>query len=492
MKRVISIILILLGARLGIMAREADAPRLVVGIVVDQMRWDYLKYYSYTFGDGGFRRLLSEGYSQDGCMIDYVPTVTAAGHSCVYSGSIPAITGIAGNNFYIDGRKTYCASDPDAETVGSPSAEVGRMSPRNLRVSTMADAVKMAQGFRSKVIGISLKDRGAIMPAGHSADAAYWFDNQEGVFVSSTYYMESLPSWVEAFNRANKQSQDIRYTPEGNAIVARMAIAALEGERLGQGELTDFLAVSFSSTDYIGHRYGTRAPETEEVYHQLDSQLATLFSALDSLVGKDRYLLFLTADHAAAHNADYMTEHGIPAGRWMEDEAAPALNEWLRKEYSVNEALVKDILEYRIYLDHEAISKANLSLSEVKKAIIGHMEQADEMAYVVDFEDIYSRSIPGEIKERIVRGYNPKRSGDLQIVLQPGYYGFGEGSYRDGTTHAVWCPYDSHIPLLFMGWHVPQGRSPQIVSVADIAATICSMLGIQVPSGCIGKPIIFQ
>lgn len=471
-------------------ARAQESPKLVVGIVVDQMRWDYLKYYDYTFGEVGFRRLLSEGYSCDNCMIDYIPTVTAAGHSCIYSGSIPSITGIAGNDFYKDGEKVYCCDDLSVETVGAMS-DAGKMSPRNLRVTTMADAVKMAQDFKSKTVGISLKDRGAILPAGHTADAAYWFDKDNGIFVSSTYYVDSLPQWVEEFNTSNRQTTDIRYTPIGNQLVADLAMAAIDAEQLGQGTTTDFLAISFSSTDYIGHKYSTRSPETEDVYRQLDSQLAALLACLDSKVGMGNYLLFLTADHAAAHNADQMTARNIPAGRWMETEELNNMNAWLRKKFDTEHDFVKDYLEYRIYLNNEAMEKAGVKAKDVRQKLIKHLLEDDRVAYAADFESVASQPIPQEIKERIIRGYNPKRSGDIQLILQPGYYGFGDDSYIEGTTHGVWCPYDSHIPLLFMGWRVPNGSSQRQVSVTDIAATICSMLGIQVPSGSVGHPIEF-
>lgn len=494
MKRLFLTVMLFVSA---LMASAADAdttrvgmPRLVVGVIVDQMRWDYLHYYSRLFASGGFRRLLDEGYSCDNCLISYVPTVTAAGHSCVYSGSIPAITGIAGNNFYIAGKKVYCTDDASVSTVGS-STDAGKMSPRNMRVTTMADALKMAQDFKSKTIGISLKDRGAILPAGHTADAAYWFDNDEGVFISSTYYMEEMPEWVSDFNSANRQTGDIRYTPTGNQLVADLAIAAIDGEGLGQGETTDFLAVSFSSTDYIGHRYGTRAPQTVEVYSQLDAQLASLLNALDNAVGKDNYLLFLTADHAAAHNADLMQSHGIPAGRWMETAELDNMNTYMQRAFSTSALLVKDYMEYRVYLDHDAIREAGLSEEVVTDSLLGYLRADDRVAYAVAFSRAAMETIPQPLLSRITRGYNAKRSGDIQVVLQPGYYGFGDDSYADGTTHGAWYPYDSHIPLLFMGWHVPHGSSPRHVDVTDICATICSLLGIQVPDGCIGEPIVF-
>lgn len=469
----------------------SDAPKIVVGVIVDQMRWDYLQYYDYTFGDDGFRRLLREGYSCDNCLITYIPTVTAAGHSCVYSGSVPAITGIAGNNFYVNGKKTYCTDDSTVATVGG-ATDAGKMSPRNLRVTTMADAVKMSQNFKSKTIGVSLKDRGAILPAGHTADAAYWFDKAEGVFITSTYYMEQLPQWAADFNAANHPESDIRYTPTGNQLVADMAIAAIEGEGLGQGATTDFLAVSFSSTDYIGHRYGTRAPETEDVYRQLDRQIASLLNELDDKVGNGNYLLFLSADHAAAHNAEEMQAVGVPAGKWIESRELRDMNEYLQKAFSTSERLVKDYMEYRVYLDHEAIEGV-AEEAEVKAKLLEYLRAKDQVAYAVDFATVATEPIPQVIRERIINGYNPKRSGDIQIILQPGYYGFGDDSYSAGTNHGVWCPYDSHIPLLFMGWHIPAGvRDPHEVHVTDIAATICSLLKVQVPDGCIGKPVVME
>ena len=460
-------------------------PRLVVGVIVDQMRWDYLDYYSHVFGDGGFRRLLSGGYCFDNAQIDYLPTVTACGHSCAYAGSVPAVTGIAGNNFYKDGRRVYCTEDSAEMTVGS-GTDAGRMSPRNMRVTTMCDALKMAQRFMSKTVGVSLKDRGSILPAGHTADAAYWFDSKEGIFVSSTYYMKSLPEWVMRFNSANRKGHDIRYSPEGNAMVAAMAIAALDGERLGRNGTTDFLAVSFSSTDYIGHRFGTHAPQTEDAYRQLDRQIASLLSALDARLGPDGYLLFLSADHAAAHNAGEMERRGIPSGVWSEPDALAGMNAWLRGKYGTGKDLVKDLIEYRVYLDHEAIADAGKTVGEVSKALVGWLSSDSRVAYAVAYDDVQVRPVPGFIRDRIVRGYDPKRSGDIQIVLQPGFYGVDAGSYADGTSHGTWCPYDSHIPLIFYGWHVPCGHTQRLVSITDIAPTVCALLGVQSPDGCVG------
>lgn len=493
MKRLFTLVYLAIGvivASFGQNKPKADlGPKLVVGVIVDQMRWDYLHYFNYTFGDNGFRRLLSEGFSCDNTQLTYVPTVTGVGHTCVYTGSLPSITGIAGNDFYKDGKRVYCTDDHTVQTVGSDT-KAGLMSPRNLRVTTIGDAVKLAQDFKSKTIGISLKDRGAILPAGHTADAAYWFDNEAGKFITSTYYMNELPSWVEEFNTANHKSHDIRYSPEGIELVANMAIAAINGEKLGQSGTTDFMAVSFSSTDYIGHRYGTRAPQTEEVYKQLDKQLGKLFNTLDNAVGKGNYILFLTADHAAAHSVSLTQKHSIPSGEWNEPDALNDMNTYLNKIYNKKGLkLVKDLIEYRVYLDHEAIASTGHSVDDVKEKLCNHLTSDDRVAYAVPFDKACTMSIPQAIRQRIVNGYNPKRSGDIQIILQPGYYGFSNDSYHEGTSHGVWCSYDTHIPLIFYGWHVTNGKTAREVHVMDIASTICCLLNIQSPDGCVGTPI---
>lgn len=466
-----------------------ERPKLVVGIVVDQMRWDYLDYYYNDFGEGGFRRLMNEGYSCDNHFINYVPTVTAVGHSCNYTGSIPALTGIAGNNFYKDGKKTYCTDDETVQTVGSNS-DAGKMSPRNLLVSTMSDQLKLATDFRSKVIGVSLKDRASILPAGHAADAAYWFDSKNGVFISSTYYMKQLPKWVNDFNKAHRQTKDIRTTPAGLTIVADMALAAIDGEDLGNHDVTDFLAVSFSSTDYIGHEYGTRAPITREAYKTLDADLARLFARLDAKLGKGNYLVFLTADHAATHNAEFQKKHKLSADVWNDSKAKDEANAFLSSKFNTQNKLVKNIIEYRVYLDHEAIKSAGTDLDDVEEALCSYLMSKNEILYAVSFTKVSEASIPEPIKTRIINGYNPKRSGDIQIITTTGVYADGVKP-NGGTTHGTWNPFDSHIPMLFYGWNVPKGHTTRETHITDLAATICAMLHIQMPNGCVGEPIQF-
>ena len=514
-------------------------PKLVVGIVVDQMRWDYLHRYSKKFTDGGYKRLIDEGFSCDNTQLNYIPTITAVGHTSIYTGSVPAITGIAGNDFYVNGEKIYCTDDNSVRPVGSFS-KAGQMSPRNLLVTTIGDELKLSNNFQSKVIGVSLKDRASILPAGHSADAAYWFDDQSGRFISSTFYMEKLPQWVERFNARDmaktfllrewdtlypvesydestpddtnfenpffegerpifpiKTSQlfnmegygAIRTTPYGNTLTLEMAKAALEGEKLGQENRTDMLTISLSSTDYIGHRFGTYSVETADTYYRLDQDLKEFINYLDKKVGRDNYILFLTADHAATHNFMFMQKHRMPAGGWVVSESLNSLNKHLQQAFNVNENIVHDILNYQVYFDKKVIQSKHLDFNKVRKITCDFLSKNPMFAWVVDMNDLNKTALPEPIRERVVNGYNRLRSGDIQIIMQPGCYNLSDGNERGGTDHGVWNPYDAHIPLLFLGGKILHGSTYEVVNVTDIAPTICALLGIQTPNGCVGEAI---
>lgn len=478
------VLLALMGLTSVSAASEGKCPKLIVGIVVDQMRWDYLHRYQDKW-QGGFQRLLSDGFSYDNTYLCYVPTVTGVGHASIFTGTTPAIHGIAGNDFRKGDDIVYCTDDHSVKTVGSNTA-AGEMSPRNMLTTTIGDQLKLAVPG-AKVVGVSLKDRASILPAGHSADAAYWFDNDAGCFITSSYYMDKLPKWVEKFNAEHKDLGDVKYTPKGIVLTADMAIATVENEKLGQRDVTDMITVSFSSTDYVGHKYGTRSPQTEEMYVEVDRQLERLFTALDTKVGKGEYLVFLTADHAAAHNFIEMQERKIPAGIWREETELDNANAALKSKFGINSNLVKSIIEYRFYLDEKAINESSLDIDKVKSELVNYLEKDDRVMAAVDFEHLCSYPLPEAIKNRIIMGYNHKRSGDVMVILQPGYYAFEAKSFEKGTTHGVWYPYDSHIPLLFYGWNVNAGHSSSNTQVIDIATTVCSMINIQQPNGSVGN-----
>lgn len=480
-------------------ARLSDCPKLVVGIVVDQMRWDYLSLYYDKFGEGGFRRMLDKGYSFNNCLIDYVPTVTAIGHTSAYTGSTPAFHGISGNTFFIDGHETYCCADTTVMPVGSDNMKDGQMSPKNLLATTIGDQLRLHTGFRSKVIGVSYKDRAAILPAGHSANAAYWLDKTNRQFITSTYYMKKVPKWVEEYNKQLKDNKgfkrlgkDIGLSVETGHITVDMAIAALKGEQLGQDNVVDMLCVSFSQTDVIGHKWGTRGERIDEAYLELDKDLARLFKTLDEYVGEGNYLVFLTADHGAAHNEKFKQNHGLNAGPWHSEELKASLEQYIASKLGNQQAVIKGILDYRFFLDHEGIALQGLDLQRVKDVAIEFLRKSPQISFVVDYEKAAYAPIPDVLRSRILMGYNYRRSGDIIIVLEPGYYEVGSWSSPAGTTHGEWNPYDAHIPMLFYGWHVPQGACSKEVHITDIAPTVCSLLHVQQPNACIGQALQFK
>ncbi len=507
-------------------------PRIVVGLMVDQMRWDFLYRYAGRYGEGGFKRLIREGFSCENTMIPYAQTVTACGHSSVYTGSVPAVNGIMGNDWYSRelGRMVYCTEDASEKTIGG-SAEAPPMSPRNLQVTTICDEMRIATNFKSKVIGIAIKDRGGILPAGHTANAAYWYDGTTGKWVTSTYYMQSLPGWVERFNarkmpdslyklnwntlypvesytmsdaddkayegkfafdpmpvfphnistQAGKNYGILPATPYGNTLTLEFAKASIQSEGLGQDEFTDFLAVSLSSPDYIGHQYGPNSIEIEDTYLRLDRELEAFFKYLDSKFGKN-YMFFITADHAVAHAPGYSKENKLPGG--IQNAATSKAMGAVAKKYGINN-LVKNYSNYQMYLNRQAIDSAKLDIQEVKRTIISELNKESAVAQAFDLDRIQDAALPTNIRERFIQGHHPKLSGDIQVVMHSGYLTYG----TTGSSHGSWYPYDAHIPLVFMGWGIKQGTLGREVYMSDIAPTIATLLKIQMPSGTTGTAI---
>jgi len=511
-------------------------PKLVVGIVVDQMRWDFLYRYYDRYGSGGFKRLLNEGFECQNAMINYLPSYTAVGHSCIFTGSVPSINGITGNDWIeqLSGKPMYCTFDSAAESVGDNS-EDGKMSPKNLLTSTVTDELRIATNYQSKVVGISLKDRAAILPAGHTANAAFWLDDASGHFITSTYYMQELPAWVKDFNQKNnvrrlikdgwhtlydlktysQSDSDIQFyeglfkdetassfphevqkiyetnketfrrTPFGNTLTLDFAKAAIEGYQLGQGNATDFLTINCASTDYVGHFFGPNSIEIEDTYLRLDQELEKFFQFLDDKIGKGEYTVFLSADHGVAHAIGYMQKHRLPADFLISRPIIDSLNRILENNFKVPH-LVLSGQNYQVNFDMHKVYDHHLDFENIKKITVEFLEQQPGISYAVDVAEIGEAPIPEPIKKMIINGYNFKRSGAVQVILNPGWF---EGLGKTGTTHGSWNPYDTHIPLVFMGWGIHHGNSNAVVHMTDIAPTIAALLHIQMPNGCIGEPI---
>lgn len=511
-------------------------PKLVVGIVVDQMRWDFLYRYNNRYTANGFKRLLGEGFTCENAFIPYTPTVTAAGHSTIYTGSVPAISGIVGNNWFDknEQRGVYCSEDKTVKTVGGPDGGNGKMSPRNMLVTTIGDEIRLATNFRSKVIGVALKDRGSILPAGHSANAAYWYDVNSGNWITSTYYMKELPKWAADFNAkkvvdkyyeggwktlypintytqstaeekdyegkplgadqkgfpyslkqyAGKTYSYIASTPFGNSMTFDMAKAALDNEQLGKGAETDMLCVSLSSTDYVGHSFGPNSIETEDTYLRLDKDLGDFLSYLDVKVGKGNYTVFLSADHGVAHVPGFMKENKLPGGTFNETDAQKQLNSLLKAQFGIDK-LVLNMYNYQVHLNHPAIDSAKADEEAISKVVIKYLQKQEAVAQVFEINEMMETPLPIKLKNMLTNGYFPSRCGDIQIILKSGYIDGG----KTGTTHGLWAPYDSHIPMVFFGWGVKHGHTNKETYMTDIAATITALLHVQMPSGSVGNVV---
>jgi len=517
-------------------------PKLVVGIVVDQMRQEYLFRYQSKYGPDGFRRLIGEGFMLRNAHYNYVPTYTGPGHASVYTGSTPSIHGIIGNDFYDKETKAMvnCVNDPVQKPVGAANGN-GDVSPWRLLASTITDELKLFTQKRAKVIGISYKDRGAVLPAGHMADAAYWYDGATGKFMTSTYYRESLPAWLDQFNNQNLPAKymdqewntllpiaqytesgpdlspyeskilgkdksvfpyDLKplkakgsyealyYTPFANDYLTEMAKATIAGEQMGKDDITDFLCISFSTTDAVGHAVGPNAIELEDIYLRLDRNLADLMKRLDQEVGKGNYTLFLTADHGVADVPQYLKDNRIPSGYFNERYAEAKLKEFLAAQFPGKE-LIANASNDQIFLNQDAFqggAKAQGMDMYIATELIGKfLMSLDGVAdYYTEGTLRQGRYDEQGVKGMVIRGFHPKRSGDVAIVLQPGW--FGSGSIT-GTTHGSPYTYDTNVPILFYGHGVRKGSSVRYHRITDIAPTLSMLLNIKFPNGCTGQPV---
>lgn len=515
----------------------AIAPKLVVGIVVDQMRYDYLTRFWGQYGEGGFKRLVGEGFNAKNHHYNYAPTSTGPGHASVYTGTTPATHGIIGNNWFDkeSGKSVYCAGDDAYASVGSDS-KVGQMSPHRMLTTTITDQLRLHTQKRGKVIGIALKDRGAVLPAGHAANAAYWFEGgAAGNWVSSTYYMEALPQWAKEFNssrqvdayrktwttlrpignyaesgidanpyegkfkgetnsafphdipqlwEANGQYDMLGPTPFGNSLTLDFALAALEGEDLGQDAITDFLAISFSSTDYVGHFFGVNSKEVQDTYIRLDLDLARLLSTLDEKVGAGEYSLFLTADHAALDVPAYLADSKIPAGYLDMEGIGERFAKFLQYRFGTTD-VVRSQSNSQLFLDHTILTNLDIDIPEAQEAIARELLTYPGIARTYTAHQMWTTDFSRGIPHILQNGYNQKRSGDVLIVPEPAYVASG----RTGSTHGSAQIYDTHVPLLLYGKGIRQGSTVNRTEIPDIAPTVASLLGIAFPNGTTGKPI---
>lgn len=514
--------------------------KLVIGITVDQMRYEYLMRYWNDFSEGGFKRLVNEGFSFNNHHFGYVPTFTGPGHASIFTGTTPAHHGIIANDWYDRkaGKMVYCASAPDPEVKGVGTENSGgNMSPQRMVAGTIGDQLRIFSNMRSKVFGISMKDRGAILPAGHTPNAAYWFIGKgEGNWVSSSYYMNELPQWVVAFNQKrlpdsyldkgwdlmlsaeaydesledvnpfespysgtaraafpydlrslmekNGQYELFKSTPWGNTLTIDFARELIRAEGLGTDQFTDVLAMSFSCTDYAGHQFGPHARETQDVYLRLDRDLASFIDYLDQTFGRDSYLIFLSADHGGANVPSHMEKLNIPAGYFRNGAISDFLEEAMDTEYGAGD-YIENVSNEQVFLKHSTLTSKKVDL---EKACAFLSRKA------LEFEGVYT-AVPGTnfrlneytegMLSRIQDGYYPTRSGDVIIVFEPGWMDYG----KTGTTHGSGYTEDTHIPLLFFGAGIPSGESYRPSRIRDIAPTVAAIIKAPLPNACTGEPL---
>ncbi|MBC3847580.1 alkaline phosphatase family protein [Winogradskyella echinorum] len=514
-------------------------PKLVVGIVVDQMRYDYLTRFESKYGEGGFKRMMNEGFNCKNNHFNYVPTYTGPGHASVYTGTTPKYHGIISNNWYDKETKetVYCAQDDSVESVGTTS-KAGKMSPNRMLTTSFADENRLFTQMRGKSIGIAIKDRGAILPAGHAANAAYWFHGMdEGVWITSTFYRNDLPQWVKDFNSSDiaesyfkvwdtympietyiesgndlnnfergfkgKESATFPYdlaalksenngfdilkaTAYGNSLTLDFALAAIKGEALGQDNETDVLTVSFSSTDYVGHNFGVNSKEIEDTYIRLDKDLERLFNYLDANVGENEYTVFLTADHGAVDVPAYLESVKIPAGYLDYNDRKERFTNFLKSSYGTKD-IVENVSNNQIFFNKLKLKELGLNIHDVEQALVDEQINYPNIAKVYTATAMNSTNFTSGIEALLQNGFNQKRSGDVIIVDDIAHIAYS----RTGSTHGSGLSYDTHVPLLFFGKGIKHGETLDKTVIPDIAPTMSALLGISFPNGTTGKPLGF-
>ncbi len=516
---------------------ESRKPRLVIGIVIDQFRYDYLTRFESLFGEGGFKRLMEGGAVFTNANYLHVPTYTACGHATFMSGTGPSSNGIIGNEWYDreTGRRVTSVSDSKVKLLGGKEGASG-MSPARLIGSTIGDELKLASIGQSKVVGVSLKDRSAILPAGKHPNGAYWFDSATGNLVSSTYYFSDLPEWVKQFNREQRpdrffgkrwekllpeasyqlstaddaayersapgnkfpytitggeQSPGPRFysqfeiSPFGNDYLADFAKAAIENEGLGADDVVDLLTVSFSSNDLVGHFYGPYSQEVEDVTLRTDRTLADLFNYIDRKIGLDRTIIVLTADHGVAPVPEQVLAMGY-GGRIEPRAVTDAVQNALNQRYG-EEKWILAFANGNVYLDEAAIARRKLDLTEVERAAAEAVLRLGSIADCLTRTQLISGHYPRtKIERSVANGFHPQRNGNLVVVPLPFFF-IGEGVT---TTHGTPYSYDTHVPVIFFGAGIAAGHYQVVSSPADIAPTLASLLKIETPSNSTGNILI--
>ncbi|MBI5773122.1 MAG: alkaline phosphatase family protein [Verrucomicrobia bacterium] len=514
---------------------QAAVPKLVVTILVDQLRYDYLEKFHDQFTTNGFRLFTERGVFMTFARYNYYPTITGPGHASYLSGATPSVHGIVGNDWFdkTTRKQVYCCDDPSVSGVGSTSDKM-KVSPKNFTGSNFSDQMRLHH--RSKVVGVSMKDRSAILPAGKRPLGAYWFDSKSGTFVTSTYYATELPAWVNKFNDRKRPAEfvgqtwnrllDAKFyqwsddapgegtltgektstfphtikpsasegfetfmpTPFGNQLLAEFARAAVEGEQLGTGPQPDVLCVSFSSIDYCGHKFGPYSHEVQDITLRLDRQLGEFFAYLDGKFGMNNVMVMLTADHGVAPTPEFAAREGLDGQRLSESQFMVELMGKLDVKFGAGKYfLTSKIYEGNLYFNHDTLQEKKISVAEVSSFIREWVLSTGKYQACFTRDQLLDGRAPGLVGQAVLNGFNAERCGDMVLIPKPFII---PGGSKSGTSHGSPFNYDTHVPVLFFGAAFKPGRYADEFYITDIAPTLCAALRIAPPSGCVGKPFV--
>lgn len=551
-KSYILMLLYFIGFSFQGLGQDSNKPKLVVGVIIDQMGFDQLYKYKDRYGETGFKRLFNEGFNFKNANVNYIPSETAPGHASIYTGTTPAYHGIIGNSWYFRAFGDYVGNvkDSNEKIVGSITENPNGVSPINLAATTITDELRLRSKFRSKVISVSIKDRAAILPGGKSANAAYWYDweSSPGYFVSSSFYMKKVPKWVSRFNELEKSDaylnqswntlyplstytasspDDNKYepslggkssptfpydfkamrekvkargteyrllwvSPAGNSLLTEFAIAAIENEKLGADDHPDILNVSYSITDVIGHTFGPQSVEMEDIYLRLDKSLGDLFSALDSKVGKDNYVLFLTSDHAAIPVVSYLRDNKLDGDIARIEQYNNKLNSFLVAKYGAG-LWIENFDGNQVYLNKNTVDEKKLLLPDIQQEVADFLMTQKGVYLALTAHDLQTQTYEEGLRKTIQNGYYPKRSGDVLLTYDSGTILNPNSQMAvekvKGTVHGSGYSYDTHVPLLWMGLDIPKGESVRSVNPTDIAPSLAMILNLRLPSAVQGNPL---
>ncbi len=519
----------------------AEAPKLVVEIVIDQMRYDYLVRYWNKFGDEGFKKLINEGTLCKNAKYDYLLTSSPSGYATISTGASPSLHGIISDSWYLrlKEKQMYCVYDEDEKLIGASVVENIGKSPRQLISSTWIDELKISDFKSSKAIGISLNDYAAILPVGYLGNAAYWFDCEDGKWVSSTYYMDNVPRWVNEFNEKTipdiylsqiwnplldisdyteslfdgssyelgydgntsfpydltllktqfASYEILKYTPFGNTFTKDFAISAIIEEELGKDDVTDFLSIGFSATGFISDLFGIRSIEIEDSYLRLDNDIAHLLSTLDDMIGTENVMIYLTADRGSADDPAFLNDIEMQGSYFNISSALSVLDSYLKALYGWGEfVLFYD--QNQIYLNQDLIEESKFSLSEVQEKAAQFMVQFTGIANAISATSMMSTEFSEGVFEKAQNSFNQKRSGDVFINFSPGWIAKNDAKIGISLSSQI-SPYNytTHVPLIWYGWKIPHKTIYRSVNIEDIAPTISLLLNVSFPNASNGNPI---